>query len=1012
MKTNLLIAFILLMRVGFGQPPCGSNPAAGNSCATATPICELNGYCGNTSASYTQNTWNQNCGFLGLSNCGLTGVFCGSIENNSFLSFTASSTTLSFNLWVTSSTMGYGIQILIFSANNCSGTVTQYGPCYNPGSVQPGPVAINATGLTIGNTYYIMIDGNAGDVCNYVIGANSGVSIPVNVTPTTSTICSGQTVALTATDGNGTYNWNASSQLNTTSGANVIATPPGPGTYTYTVNSAGGNPLCPSSTSATATITVNNCGCTITAGNSGPICTGGTLNLTSTTIANATYAWTGPSGFTSTAQNPTGVSPPAAPGTYTYTVTATVAGVPCTSSTTITVQAPTTTNANVDQSICAGGTINLSGVVGGSATTGTWSAPSGTFSNSTNLSSTYTPTISTGSVTLTLTSNTNGLCPATTDQMIISIIPNATANANIDQTVCQGGTITLAGSIGNGATTGTWTAPSGSFSNASSLTSTYTPSITTGSVTLTLTSNALGTCPPASDVMVVTITAAPIVNANTDQSVCEGGVINLNGSVSGGATTGTWSAPSGTFSNSTNLNSTYSPSISTGIVTLTLTANSGGNCPNSTDQLFITVENMPTVNANIDQSICEGGSINLSGVIGGGATSSLWSAPSGSFSNASAVNSTYTPTLTSGTVVLTLTANSSGLCPSVYDAMTLTINPLPIISAGNDISICPGSSVILTGSGGASYVWDNNGVNGVSFIPTASATYTVIGTSANGCTGTDQLLVTINPNPTISFAPDVTNGCVPLTVNFANSSANSGNCVWQLSDGTTINGCGPFTHTFTNPGCYNVSLTGTSANGCVSSLALNNLICVEANPIADFTTNPSIISELDPVVNFTNNSIGATIYSWDFGDNSNTSNLTSPTHSYQNQSAGTYSITLTAQSSFGCVDTAIRTITFKDELIYYVPNTFTPDGDEFNQYFLPVFHSGFDIYSYTMEIYNRWGEVVFETHDVKYGWNGTYGNTASNMNIVQQGVYTYRILFKVKENDEHRVVTGHVNLIK
>src|SRR5690606_23036505 len=104
-----------------GQPPCGSSAAAGNTCATATPICDLNGYCGNTSASYTSNSWSSSCGFLGLSNCGLSGEFCGSIENNSFLTFTASASSISFDVWVLNSLYNDGIQIMIFSANNCSG---------------------------------------------------------------------------------------------------------------------------------------------------------------------------------------------------------------------------------------------------------------------------------------------------------------------------------------------------------------------------------------------------------------------------------------------------------------------------------------------------------------------------------------------------------------------------------------------------------------------------------------------------------------------------------------------------------------------------------------------------------------------------------------------------------------------------------------------------------------------------------------------------------------------------
>src|SRR5690606_20324496 len=121
---------------------------------------------------------------------------------------------------------------------------------------------------------------------------------------------------------------------------NVTVTPPAtPGTYNYNVNSATGNPMCPSSTVATATIIVDDCGCGVTAGNNGPFCNGTNLtaNLTATDLVGATYSWTGPSGFVSNDQNPIGVTIPSVAGTYDFTVEADVSGTICTSVTTVTV---------------------------------------------------------------------------------------------------------------------------------------------------------------------------------------------------------------------------------------------------------------------------------------------------------------------------------------------------------------------------------------------------------------------------------------------------------------------------------------------------------------------------------------------------------------------------------------------------------------------------------------------------------------------------------------------------
>ncbi|PCI93429.1 MAG: hypothetical protein COB15_16470, partial [Flavobacteriales bacterium] len=342
------------------MPDCGSNPAAGNTCATATPICDFNGYCGNTSGSYTNNSWSSSCGFFG--DCGLTGEFCGTIENNSFLSFVASATTISFDLWVTSSVQGYGIQLFIFqSAGACSGDVTSFGPCYNPSVVEPGAVTISAGGLTIGDTYYIMIDGQAGDVCDYVIGANSGFNLPLSISPITDSICDGNQVVLTASGGDGIYNWNANPDLNTTIGAIVTATPSSIGIHNYTVNSLTGNPLCPASSSATATITVSPCGtCSVIATNSGPVCfSRDTIDLFATNVIGGTYSWTGPNGFTSSNQNPSDVIPPNIAGNYNYTVTVDSAGIICTSTTILIVNPPIT--GTLDSTICNGASFVFNG---------------------------------------------------------------------------------------------------------------------------------------------------------------------------------------------------------------------------------------------------------------------------------------------------------------------------------------------------------------------------------------------------------------------------------------------------------------------------------------------------------------------------------------------------------------------------------------------------------------------------------------------------------------------------
>jgi gliding motility-associated-like protein len=235
-------------------------------------------------------------------------------------------------------------------------------------------------------------------------------------------------------------------------------------------------------------------------------------------------------------------------------------------------------------------------------------------------------------------------------------------------------------------------------------------------------------------------------------------------------------------------------------------------------------------------------------------------------------------------------------------------------------------------------------------------------------------------------------------------------CIWTFNNGSTFNNCGTITNTFTQPGCYNFSLTVSSPNGCTNSLMANSIVCVEDFPTAAFSTSSNVITTLNTEVNFINHSIGANNYIWNFGDTSPISTEENPSHAYA-ETAGNYFVQLIAQTEFGCSDTTFTEIVIHDELIFYVPNSFTPNFDNYNQTFQPVFTTGFDIFDYTLFIYNRWGEIIFESRDASIGWNGSYGNMGE-IEMVQDGVYTWKIVFRVSSNGERKVVTGTVILIR
>lgn len=338
----------------------------------------------------------------------------------------------------------------------------------------------------------------------------------------------------------------------------------------------------------------------------------------------------------------------------------------------------------------------------------------------------------------------------------------------------------------------------------------------------------------------------------------------------------------------------------------------------------------------------------------------------------------------------------------------IVINPLPPVFAGQDYIICDGQQTTLSGEGAVIYQWDNGVTDNQPFTPNQTSTYTVIGTDANGCQDSDDIIVTVELLPVPTFYADTLQGCEPLTVMFVNStSGNFTNCTWNFGDGSGWTGCDTTYNLYDYDGTYDVSLQMTSINGCVGSSTYTDYIYVEGNPNASFVPSLYSVISLEPDVNFDNTSTGAVSYLWDFGDGSSQSNEVSPSHTFPDNVTTGYPVWLYAYSTIGCVDSAMVVIRVDEVIIFYVPNAFTPDGDEYNQFFQPVFTSGFDPFDFNLKIYNRWGQLIFESNNVEEGWDGTFGET-----LVSDGVYNWKIEFKSISNDERFIHTGHVNVLK
>ncbi|MBA4241370.1 MAG: hypothetical protein C0448_11630, partial [Sphingobacteriaceae bacterium] len=432
---------------------------------------------------------------------------------------------------------------------------------------------------------------------------------------------------------------------------------------------------------------------------------------------------------------------------------------------------PPSVNAGVDLFACKNNPSSvLSGIVSGPTTTGIWSGGTGTFTpNNTTLNASYVPTASeltAGTVTLVLTSTSNGNCNQVTDNLVINFTPSPIVNAGIDLNVCKNNpNAILSGTVSGGTTTGIWSGGAGTFNPSNSvLNATYTPSaseLTAGSVTLTLSSTNNGNCNQVTDNLVINFTTAPAVNAGVNLSSCKNNAATvLSGTVTGATTTGIWSGGTGTFTpNNTSLNATYNPSaseLSAGSVNLVLSSTGNGNCSQVSDNVLIVFTSAPFVNAGVDLFSCKNNpSSVLSGVVSGPTTTGIWSGGTGTFTpNNTTLNATYIPTaseLTAGTVTLVLTSTANGNCNQVTDNLVINLTPSPIVNAGVDLNVCRNNpNAILSGtvSGGTTTgIW--SGGTG-SFNPSSSV-----------------LNATYTPS-----ASELTAGSVTLTL----SSTNNGNC--------------------------------------------------------------------------------------------------------------------------------------------------------------------------------------------------------------------------------------------
>jgi gliding motility-associated-like protein len=563
---------------------------------------------------------------------------------------------------------------------------------------------------------------------------------------------------------------------------------------------------------------------------------------------------------------------------------------------TLTITVAPTVDAGSDAATCEEVGIDLSTVLPTPASASNYStllwddggAP-GTFDDASLLHPTYTPAVGqTGLVTLTLTANGNGSCASVNDNMTLTITPKPIVDAGSDAETCELIPIDLSTVLPTPASASNYStllwddggAP-GTFDDASLLHPTYTPAAgQTGLVTLTLTANGNGSCASANDNMTLTINASPIVDAGSDAATCEEVGIDLSTVLPTPASASNYStllwddggAP-GTFDDASLLHPTYTPAVGqTGNVILTLTANGNGSCASANDNMTLSIEPKPVVDAGSDAETCEETAIDLATVLPTPASASnystlLWDdggAP-GTFDDASLLHPIYTPAVgQTGPVTLTLTANGNGGCASVNDNMTLTITPKPIVDAGSDAETCELTpidlaTVLPTPASASNYItllWDDGGAPGTfddasllhpTYTPAAGQTGNVTLTlTANGngscASANDNMTLTITVAPTVDAGSDAAT-CEEVGIDLSTvlptpaSASNYSTLLWDDGGAPGTFDDASLLHPIYTPavgqtGIVTLTLTA-NGNGSCASVNDNMTLTITPKPIVD-----------------------------------------------------------------------------------------------------------------------------------------------------------------------------------
>jgi gliding motility-associated-like protein len=657
----------------------------------------------------------------------------------------------------------------------------------------------------------------------------------------------------------------------------------------------------------------------------------------------------------------------------TYTITYTPQGT-CSQANTTTV----VVNANADATIsdiaplCADVTpFNLTAAQAG----GTWSGTGITDQNA----GTFDPSIA-ALGTQTITYTLPGTCPST-DSLVVTVYEVFDGTITPVGPFCQSDlpiALTAASTGGTWSGTGINDALTGSFGSTTLAANTYTVTYNTG-----------GNCP-------YDFTETIEVNASLDATISN--VVDLCNDAPAvslvAAAGGVWSGQG------VDANGTFTPS---GVIpgTYTITYSVTGNCPD-TDTQDVVVLPVPDGSITPAGPFCQDA---LPQTLQAASTGGTWSGTGITNNLAGTFGTINTP---AGNYSITYT--TPGACSQSFNQTIEVIENLDatIATAG---PFCADDLPFILSAASTGGVWSGTGsiTAGGEISPSAlgSGTYTyTYSLDNNGCLSSDNIQVTVNALPQPSFTASATEGCSPLSVTFTNTSTPfGGSCDWFVNGSPSGNG-NTLSEVFTGTSCQDIGITVTDASGCSQSITMMDLVCVNPNPSASCSWSP-IEPMLGGTVVFENTSTGGSTYSWDINGQGATGE--SVAYIVPSEADGQFAACIEAEGPGGCLDEQCYTIFVSKESYVFVPNSFTPDADGTNDVFGPKIVGLTQDYTYSFRIYDRWGEVIFETNDPEDLWNG---NVHDGRYYSQPEAYVYEIVLQLRAGESPFRKVGSVLLVR